>query len=243
MRLNPRRSRPFSSVDIAFVISGLKESSVRRRSDARTRRRSGVIIRGDLIWTDRDQLTDELIPLSHRFSEALGGAADLHARQFRKGTTIPYVAHLLGVASIALHHGADEDEAIAALLHDAIEDAPADPGASWVRDWIRFRFGERVLRIVEGCTDADVSPKPKWQPRKEAYISRVRKELPSVVLVSAADKLHNASAILSDYREVKDRLWERFNKDAGKAGVIGYYRGLVVAYRATGYHPRTGART
>src|SRR5882762_942854 len=114
-------------------------------------------------------MTDELIPLSSRFSEALRGAADLHATQFKKGTTIPYIAHLLGVASIALHHGADEDEAIAALLHDAIEDAPRDLGANWVRNWLRFRFGEAVLSIVEGCTDADVSPKPVWRVRKEAY--------------------------------------------------------------------------
>ena len=183
-------------------------------------------------------MTEELIPLSSRFSEALRGAADLHAKQLRKGTTIPYIAHLLGVASIALHHGADEDEAIAALLHDAIEDAPRDLGANWVRNWLRFRFGDRVLSIVEGCTDADVSPKPPWLVRKEAYIARVPKEPASVVLVSAADKLHNAGAILSDYRELGDKLWKRFNPDAGKAGTIGYYRGLVTAYRIAGHHPR-----
>ena len=134
-------------------------------------------------------MTKKPIPLSFRFSEALRGAADLHATQFRKGTTIPYVAHLLGVASIALQDGADEDEAIAALLHDAIEDAPRDLGANWVQNWLRFRFGERVLDIVEGCTDADVSPKPPWRARKEAYVARVRKEPASVILVSGADKL------------------------------------------------------
>jgi (p)ppGpp synthase/HD superfamily hydrolase len=183
-------------------------------------------------------VTQELIPLSSRFSEALGGAADLHAKQSRKGTTIPYIAHLLGVASIALHHNADEDEAIAALLHDAIEDAPLDLGANWVRNWLRFRFGERVLSIVEGCTDADVTPKPAWHVRKEAYVARVLKEPASVVLVSASDKLHNATAILADYRELGEKLWKRFDKDAGKSGVIGYHRGLVSAYKATGSHPR-----
>ncbi len=183
-------------------------------------------------------MTEELIPLSSRFSEALRGAADLHAKQVRKGTKIPYIAHLLGVASIALHHGADEDEAIAALLHDAIEDAPLDLGANWVRNWLRFRFGEGVLSIVEGCTDADVSPKPAWLARKEAYIARVPKEPASVILVSASDKLHNASAILSDFRELGDKLWKRFNLDAGKAGIIGYYRGLVTAYKTAGHHPR-----
>lgn len=176
-------------------------------------------------------------PLTNRFSEALAGAADLHADQSRKGTTIPYIAHLLGVTSIALHYDADEDEAIAALLHDAIEDAPQKLGAQWVRDWIRFRFGERVLRIVEGCTDADVSPKPPWRARKETYIAHIAKGAePSVVLVSASDKLHNATAILADYRQIGDAVFERFNKTAGKSGVIGYYRGLVTAYRVTGHH-------
>lgn len=183
-------------------------------------------------------MTHEPIPLSLRFSEALRGAADLHAKQVRKGTRIPYIAHLLGVASIALHHGADEDEAIAALLHDAIEDAPTELGPNWVPNWLRFRFGERVLDIVRGCTDTDISPKPPWRVRKEAYVAGVRKEPASVVLVSAADKLHNASTILSDYREVGDAVWHRFNKDAGKAGTIGYYRGLVTAYEETGHHPR-----
>lgn len=183
-------------------------------------------------------MTKELIPLSARFTEALRGAADLHARQVRRGTKIPYIAHLLGVASIALHHGADEDEAIAALLHDTIEDAPRELGANWVQNWLRFRFGERVLEIVEGCTDADVSPKPSWRRRKESYIARLPKEPSSVLLVSASDKLHNASAVLSDYREIGNRVWARFNKEAGKDGTIGYYRGLVTAYQRTSKHPR-----
>ena len=166
------------------------------------------------------------------------GAADLHATQARKGTKIPYIAHLLGVASIALHYGADEDEAIAALLHDTIEDAPRDLGANWVRNWIRFRFGDNVLNIVAGCTDADVIPKPPWLERKRDYIARVQHEPASVILVSASDKLHNASAVLSDFREIGDALWKRFNPEAGKVGVIGYYRGLVMAYTATGHHSR-----
>jgi GTP pyrophosphokinase len=166
------------------------------------------------------------------------GAADLHATQARKGTKIPYIAHLLGVASIALHYGANEDEAIAALLHDTIEDAPRDLGANWVRNWIRFRFGDSVLTIVEGCTDTDVIPTPSWLVRKRDYVARVQHEPASVILVSASDKLHNASAVLSDFREVGDALWKRFNPEAGKAGVIGYYRGLVTAYAATGHHSR-----
>jgi GTP pyrophosphokinase len=176
--------------------------------------------------------------LTPRFALALTTAYDLHAHQVRKGTSIPYVAHLLGVTSIALHHGADEDEAIGALLHDAIEDAPPHLGARGVRDLIRDRFGERVLAIVEGCTDTDVVPKPTWRVRKEAYVAHVSTQPPSVLLVSASDKLHNAGAILSDLRVIGDEVWRRFSRDAGKPGVIGYYRGLVIAFRATGRHPR-----
>lgn len=183
-------------------------------------------------------MAKELAPLTSRFAEALRGAADLHATQFRKGTSVPYIAHLLGVSSIALHHGADEDEAIAALLHDAIEDAPRELGANWVQNWLRFRFGERVLDIVEGCTDADISPKPGWRLRKQTYVARLRREPASVILVSASDKLYNATAILADYREVGDALWGRYNREAGKAGVIGYHRGLVSVYQSTGHHPK-----
>lgn len=174
--------------------------------------------------------------LSLRFSEALRGANELHAGQFRKGTSIPYISHLLGAASFALQHGADEDEAIAALLHDSIEDAPRALGADWVRKWILVRFGKCVLHIVESCTDADVSPKPPWRVRKEAYVAKLSNHDASVVLVSASDKLHNASCILSDYLHIRDKLWERFNREAGKEGTIGYYRGLVNAYTATGHH-------
>lgn len=176
--------------------------------------------------------------LGERFSEAVAGATRLHAAQRRKGTQIPYVAHLLGVTAIALEHGANEDEAIAAVLHDAIEDAPDDLGADWVRRWLRSRFGQPVLDIVEACTDADTHPKPDWTTRKIRYIEHVASAAPSVVLVSASDKLHNARAILADYREMRDALWERFNKDAGKAGVIGYYRGLVTAFQQTQRHAR-----
>lgn len=176
--------------------------------------------------------------LTPRFSLALTTATDLHAGQLRKGTRVPYVAHLLGVTSIALVHGADEDEAIAALLHDAIEDAPKALGAAGVRRLIDQQFGARVLEIVEGCTDADVTPKPAWLTRKLAYVTHAAKLPPSVVLVSASDKLHNSSAILTDFRAIGHDLWRRFNADAGMTGVLGYYRGLVTAYVATGHHPR-----
>jgi (p)ppGpp synthase/HD superfamily hydrolase len=165
--------------------------------------------------------------LSTRFEEALVFATQLHREQTRKGTRIPYIAHLLGVTSIVLEYGGDEDEAIAALLHDAIE----DQGGASTREEIRRRFGETVVAIVNGCTDAEVIPKPAWRVRKESYIAHMAHASPSVRLVSAADKLHNARAILADYRVLGEALWTRFN--GGKAGTLWYYRSLVSAFRAT----------
>ena len=166
--------------------------------------------------------------LTERFEEALVFSTQLHAAQKRKGTEIPYVAHLLGVASIALEHGADEDEAIAALLHDAVE----DQGGAATREEIRRRFGDRVVEIVDGCTDAEVIPKPPWRERKEAYIAHVAGAPYSVRLVSTSDKLHNARAILADYRRLGDAVWGRFK--GGREGTLWYYRALVDAYHAAG---------
>lgn len=163
--------------------------------------------------------------LSPRFNDALVFAAQLHAEQTRKGSGVPYIAHLLGVASIALEYGANEDEAIAALLHDAIE----DQGGAATREEIRRRFGDRVTEIVDGCTDADTTPKPPWQERKEAYISHILTASNSVRLVSASDKLHNARSILQDYRILGESLWSRFK--GGKQGTLWYYRALVNAFR------------
>ncbi len=118
------------------------------------------------------------------------------------------------------------------------EDAPKALGAAGVRRLIDQQFGARVLEIMEGCTDADVTPKPAWLTRKLAYVAHVAGLPPSVVLVSASDKLHNSSAILTDFRAIGHDLWSRFNADAGMTGVLGYYRGLVTAYRATGHHTR-----
>ncbi|NES68483.1 MAG: HD domain-containing protein [Okeania sp. SIO2D1] len=162
--------------------------------------------------------------LSHRFTEALVYATELHATQIRKGSKVPYISHLLGVASIALEYGADEDEAIAALLHDAIEDQGGPP----IRTEIRLRFGERVTEIVDGCTDTDITPKPPWEERKKAYINRIASASASVRLVSAADKLHNIRSILKDYRMQGDLLWDLFK--GGKQGTLWYYRSLVTAF-------------
>jgi (p)ppGpp synthase/HD superfamily hydrolase len=161
--------------------------------------------------------------LSERFTDALQFAAERHTGHVRKGTDIPYVAHLLAVAGIALEYGADEDEAIGALLHDAVEDGKAT--VSEILD----RFGIAVAMIVAGCSDTDVTPKPPWHPRKEAYIAYIAMASPSVQLVSAADKLHNARAILRDYRDVGEALWERFT--GGREGTLWYYRALSDAFR------------
>jgi len=166
--------------------------------------------------------------LTPRFEQALHYATLVHAGQLRKETEIPYVAHLLGVASIALEYGGNEDEAIGALLHDAGEDAGGD---GRIAD-IRQRFGHAVADIVQGCTDAVTMPKPPWKARKEEYIAHVVSASASVRLVSAADKLHNARSILRDYRRIGEALWSRFN--GGKEGTLWYYRALVIAFQQAG---------
>ena len=162
---------------------------------------------------------------TQRFEDALGYAARLHARQVRKGTAVPYAAHVLGVCSIAMEYGGDEDEAIAALLHDG----PEDQGGLVVLDDIRARFGDKVAEIVAACSDTFVTPKPPWRVRKEAYIAHLPTASVSTRLVSASDKLYNARAILSDTLRIGDRLWERFS--GGKSGTLWYYRALTDTYR------------
>lgn len=164
--------------------------------------------------------------LTDRFDNALAYASGIHRGQFRKGTTIPYVSHLLGVASLALEAGADEDQAIAALLHDAVED---QGGASRLAD-IRARFGDRVAAIVDDCTDADIEPKPAWRPRKEAYVASLSNKAADSLLVSLADKTHNARAILADHRIHGEAVWERFT--GRKDGSLWYYSALSVAFDA-----------
>ena len=169
--------------------------------------------------------------LTSRFEEALLFATHLHADQKRKGTAIPYIAHLLAVTSLVIENGGNEDEAIAALLHDSIE----DQGGATTREEIRRRFGDTVVAIVDGCTDAEVMPKPPWRARKEAYIAHLRDAPAPVRLVSAADKLHNARAVLADYRVLGDSLWQRFN--GGKEGTLWYYRSVVRALQGGGTSP------
>jgi (p)ppGpp synthase/HD superfamily hydrolase len=184
--------------------------------------------------TQPDSFAENGRALGPRFEEALLYATRHHARQLRKGTAIPYVAHLLQVAGLVLEAGGDEDLAIAGLLHDAIEDAGAGE-AGRIRAEIGSLFGASVLEIVEGLTDADTVPKPPWEERKRAYLEHLTKASPEVLLVSSADKLHNVRAILRDLHVLGETLWERF---AGRRnGTLWYYRTLVEVYDAAGGTP------
>jgi (p)ppGpp synthase/HD superfamily hydrolase len=162
---------------------------------------------------------------TQRFQTALIYALHLHADQKRKGTTIPYISHLLAVAALVLEDGGSEDEAIAALLHDAIEDQGGEP----IRQEISRRFGDKVVEIVNGCTDTDQTPKPPWLERKKRYLEHLRSANPEILRVSAADKLHNARSVVSDLRRHGDTVWARFN--GGRDGTLWYYRQLVRVFR------------
>jgi (p)ppGpp synthase/HD superfamily hydrolase len=169
--------------------------------------------------------------LSARFDDAFRYAHDVHADQTRKGTGTPYLAHLMGVASIVLDDGGNEDEAIAALLHDAAE----DHGGRERLDDIRRRFGDAVARIVEDCTDSWDTPKPPWPARKQAYVHHARTLSRPSLRVSAADKVHNTYAILRDLRNIGEAVWARFT--AAPDDVMSYYEGLVRSYREAGGGP------
>jgi (p)ppGpp synthase/HD superfamily hydrolase len=173
-----------------------------------------------------------MVVLSDRFADAFAYANAVHRKQRRKGTEIPYVSHLLAVASIVLEAGGDEDEAIAALLHDA----PEDQGGHPQLEQIRARFGERVAAIVEGCSDSlVVEPwaKEDWRVRKKRYHDRARQTADSsVLLVSAADKLHNARATLADLQRVGPAVWDRFT--GGRDGSLWNYETLLKLYADSG---------
>ena len=158
-------------------------------------------------------------------------AAQLHREQRRKVSGVPYISHLLAVTALVIEHGGDEDEAIAALLHDAIE----DQGGPRAWEKIRRRFGDRVTGIVDGCTDSETAPKSSWKERKRAYIARLGEASTSVRLVCAADKLHNARSILNDYQSLGEEIWQRF---AGrKAGTLWYYRSVLDVLSQAGRTP------
>jgi len=164
------------------------------------------------------------VRLSRKFEQALVYATRIHGGQLRKKTQIPYIAHIMGVAAIAMEYGANETEAVGALLHDAVEDCG---GAKRLRD-IERRFGRSVARIVDGCTDTDQTPKPPWLTRKKDYIAHLKHAPTSTQLVSASDKLHNVRAILMNYRTDGEKLWDRFQ--GGKEGTLWYYAALLEAF-------------
>ena len=175
--------------------------------------------------SDQERLPDPI--LGNRFVEAASYAVELHARQSRKGTTIPYVVHLFAVCSLALEDGADEDEAIAALLHDG----PEDQGGQATLDEIGRRFGPVVEMLVDGLTDTLEDPKPEWLPRKEAYLQRLAGEQDSVMRVSIADKLHNLRSIAIDLENLGEAAWERFN--AGRDGQAWHHRSLLAIFETS----------
>jgi len=169
--------------------------------------------------------------LGLRFLEAVGFALHCHGRQRRKLSGTPYMAHLLAAAATVLDHGGDEDEAIAALLHDVIEDA----GGPAAREQIRTRFGQRVAEIVTECSDTDQTPKPPWAQRKAEFIARLPSASASARLVIAADKLHNVCSLLGDYRRLGEEVWTRFR--GGREGTLGYYRAVCAALKQAGETP------
>ena len=159
--------------------------------------------------------------LSTTYADAVAYAAELHRDQVRKGTSIPYLSHLLSVSALVLEAGGDEEQAVAALLHDALE----DQGERTSFGEIEERFGARVADIVRECSDTEEQPKPPWRARKEAYLDHLGQASGGAALVSAADKLHNARSIVGDLRSVGPSVWTRFN--AGPEDQIWYYSRLV----------------
>lgn len=168
--------------------------------------------------------------LTERFDRALAWASELHREQRRKGGDVPYIAHLLAVTALVLEAGGDEDEAIAAVLHDAVE----DQGGARVRAEIEERFGPRVAAIVEGCTDTDEDPKPPWRERKARFLTALENAGASVRLVVTADKLHNATCTLHDLHAHGPAAWDRI-RDREKA--LWYYRSVLETLARAGSNP------
>lgn len=164
--------------------------------------------------------------LTERFDEAVKYASELHRTQTRKGGDIPYLGHLLSVASLVIEGGGTEDQAIAGLLHDAVEDQGGPP----VLVEIERRFGPDVAKIVDECSDSDQVPKPPWETRKKAYVDHLGYASEATILVSLADKLDNARAILRDFRIHRSDLWTRFSVSDPKKHVW-YYRSLLGVFQ------------
>lgn len=165
------------------------------------------------------------VELSERFDQAFQLASDLHRTQMRKSSKIPYLSHLMAVSGLVLENGGTEDEAIAALLHDAVEDQGGPP----TLERIRVAFGSGVADMVMALSDTDQTPKPPWRERKERYLDHLEEAPVPVLRVSAADKLHNARSIVRDYLLLGEDLWNRFSAPA--ADQVWYYRSLADVFR------------
>ncbi len=178
------------------------------------------------LYVEVKGVTGVAIVITQRFRDALQYMIDIHGEHRRKCTEIPYISHLLAAAAIVMENGESEDEVIAALLHDTAEDG----GGQATLDEIQRRFGCQVARVVKHCSDTLDSEKPQWKPRKEAYLARLSEvDCPSVLLVSIADKIHNALSILRDYRVLGESLWERFNANGDET--LWYYSSLLEIYK------------
>lgn len=171
------------------------------------------------------------MPFSDKVKHALVFAYELHHDQTRKGKQTPYVSHLLAVASLVAEHNGDEEQFMAALLHDAAE----DQGGALTLEKIRQEFGDRVASLVDGCTDTVENPKPPWRPRKEAYLAKLPAKSPEQKLVIAADKLHNAQCILRDLRSDGIGTLDRFN--GGRDGTLWYHHAVAEALAQGWAHP------
>jgi len=163
--------------------------------------------------------------LTSRFSNALVLANQLHAHQFRKGSGVPYISHLLGVTALVLEMGANENEAIAALLHDAVE----DQGGEATLKLIREQFGATVAELVLGCSDSQVMPKPPWAERKQKHLTKLRHSPLPILKISLGDTLHNARTIQIDRRRHGEEIWQKFSR--GKSGILWYYQNLWEIYQ------------
>jgi (p)ppGpp synthase/HD superfamily hydrolase len=155
-----------------------------------------------------------------KYKKALDYAFALHSNQYRKGTSIPYFTHLVSVSNNVIENGGNTDEVIAGLLHDAVE----DQGGEKTLKLIKKRFGNKVGKIVEECSDTKITPKPPWLERKKKYLSGMKKSTQSSLFVSLCDKLHNATCIVNDYQRVGRKLWKRFN--ASPKQVYWYHNSL-----------------
>lgn len=171
---------------------------------------------------------------TERFDRALVLAHELHRKQLRKGTRIPYVVHLMSVAALVAENGGTETQVVAALLHDAVEDQGGEPTAQR----IKREFGPNVYRIVMGCTDSvtqNPAEKLPWEERKKAYLAHLESAPPEMRLVSAADKVHNARSINADLRAHGQDVWDKFK--GGREGTLWYYKSLVKTLREGWDHP------